>query len=58
MRSLWRALALAWLGGSTMLSEDPVRLDRLTEEHRLACSPGASAAQGVKPETPAANERS
>ena len=58
MRSLWRALALAWLGGSTMLTDDPIRLDRLTEEHRSAWSPGASAPQGLKPETPAAEERS
>ena len=43
MRSLWRALALAWLGGigSPMLTDDAMQFDRVTEERRAAAKPGA-----------------
>ena len=46
MRSLWRALALAWLGGvgSPMLTDDAMPLDRVTEERPAAVKPGAAVA--------------
>jgi hypothetical protein len=45
LRSLWRTLALAWLGGirSQMLTEDPMQLERLTEERPAVLKPEASA---------------
>jgi hypothetical protein len=45
VRSLWRALALAWLGGigSPMLTDDAMQFDRVTEERRAAVKPGAPA---------------
>jgi hypothetical protein len=40
LRSLWRALALAWLGGSgsPMLSEEPMLSERLAQERRALTS--------------------
>ena len=52
MRSLWRALAVAWLGGvaSPMLSDDALAFDRVIEERaapatRADAAPVASAAR-------------
>ncbi len=42
MRALCRALALAWLGGSTMLTEGPMRLETAIEERAAALKPDAS----------------
>ena len=42
---LWRALAVAWLGGigSPMLTDDPMQFERLIEERPAALTPGAPA---------------
>jgi hypothetical protein len=43
LRSLWRALALAWLGGigSPMLTDDAMQVDRVTGERPAAAQSGA-----------------
>ena len=37
MQSLWRAMALAWLGGlaSPALTQDPASVDKISEERPL-----------------------
>ncbi len=60
MRSLWRALALAWLGGigSPMLTDDAMPLDRVTEERAAAAKPGAPAAGATLAQAPARDAQS
>jgi len=59
LRSLWRALALAWLGGigSPMLTDDAMPWDRMTEERPAAAKPGAAAEGVVLARAPARGEQ-